>query len=125
MKQIASICLGTSIAMFPMFVSTLPASAQVGLESNRQHSSHQLAYRGSANRITPYALVSQSYQGQFQQEGIPSAGAFISSVRKNRITASQLVQVGIDMGRLPDTALSDESYIRAVDNVLEKVINTN
>ena len=125
MKQIASICLGALIGIAPVTVLTNSAAAQTRTIENQQHSSLELAYRGDGNEITAYDLVSQAYQGRFEREGIPSAAGFISGVRANRITATRLIEVGVAMGRLSESQLGNESYRRAVKNILDNTINTN
>lgn len=70
-------------------------------------------------KITPIDLVSGSYQGRFTKHGIPSSGAFLSSVRANQIQAEDLVKVAIAEGRLTEDTLSDRSYLSAVEFALD------
>ena len=73
------------------------------------------------NRITPFRLVSGSYQGRFKAQGIPSAGALITAVNTNRIDARDLVQGAIASGRLTEATLSDRGYLNSVNSLLENL----
>ena len=70
-------------------------------------------------KITPVNLVSGSYQGRFTKQGIPSSGAFLNSVRTNKIKAEDLVKVAIAEGRLPEDTINDRSYLNAVKFALD------
>lgn len=120
MKQVTSLFMGALISTVPMSILT----TSVALASDAVGENTVIVALGGG-QITPYSLVSQGYQGFFKSEGIPSAGRFIAGVRTNRITASSLIEVGVRMGRLPESSLNDDSYRRAVTTVLENTINTN
>ena len=62
------------------------------------------------NQITPYNLVTRSYQGSFLSQGIPSGGAFNIAVHRGRITAEDLINVAIERGRLNPEAINDRGY---------------
>ena len=91
---------------------TLPAVANE-VAAVRSNSANNIV------KITPIDLVSGSYQGRFTKHGIPSSGAFVSSIRSNKIHAEDLVKVAIAEGRLPEDALSDRSYLSAVQFALD------
>ena len=69
-------------------------------------------------KITPIDLVSGSYQGRFTEQGIPSGGVFVGSIRTNKIQAEDLVKVAIAQGRLPEDTINDRSYLNAVEFAL-------
>ena len=52
------------------------------------------------NEITPFNLVSSSYQGRFEDRGIPAYHAFLQAVRTDRIEAEDLVQSAITQCQL-------------------------
>lgn len=69
--------------------------------------------------ITPYDLVTASYQGRFLAQGIPAASRFTTAVRNNKITSKDLVKTAIATGRLPETTINDQSYLRQVSNMID------
>ena len=69
--------------------------------------------------ITPFNLVSGSYQGRFTNQGIPSFNAFLQAIRTDRIEAEDLVQSAISVGRLSEETLNDSSYLNSVDALLD------
>ncbi|MGD1917884.1 MAG: hypothetical protein ACFCAD_02765 [Pleurocapsa sp.] len=71
--------------------------------------------------ITPYDLVTASYQGRFVGQGIPSAGRFTSAVRSNRIKAEDLVKVAISQRRLSIETLEDRGYLYNVQSILDNL----
>ena len=76
------------------------------------------------SRITPYDLVTASYQGQFTAQGIPSGGRLITATRLNQIEAEDLVRGAISAGRLSEAALSDRSYLYRVNSTLVHLSRT-
>ncbi len=69
--------------------------------------------------ITPFNLVTGSYQGRFTNHGIPSYSAFLSAIRSNRIEAKDLVQSAISAGRLSEDTLNNTEYLNSVDALLD------
>ena len=70
-------------------------------------------------KISPFNLVSGGYQGLFKEQGIPSSGSFVTSVRANKITAEDLIESAIAKGRLPESTLEDDAYINEVEFLLD------
>ncbi|MEL6501326.1 MAG: hypothetical protein AAFO76_05750 [Cyanobacteria bacterium J06607_15] len=124
MKRITSICLGVSICIASLSIAASTTAAHE-LIGKHQHLNPNLIAVRSAATITPYNLVSQAYQGNFRSLGVPSSGGFIAAIRANRINADKLVEIGVAMGRLDESYLTNESYKIAVENVLDNTINTN
>ncbi len=73
------------------------------------------------NEITPFNLVSSSYQGRFSNQGIPSYHTFLQAVRFNQIEAKDLVQTAIDAGRLSEDTLTDTAYLNSVNSLLDNL----
>ena len=72
----------------------------------------------SSYMLQPFNLVGLAYQGYFQEQGIPSYGAFLAAYHGGSINARDLVQSAIKNNRLPASALQDEDYLNAVENQL-------
>ncbi len=69
--------------------------------------------------ITPFNLVTGSYQGRFANQGIPSYNAFLRAIRTNKIEATDLVKSAIAAGRLSEDTLKDTEYLNSVDALLD------
>ncbi|MDJ0687191.1 MAG: hypothetical protein QNJ41_01660 [Xenococcaceae cyanobacterium MO_188.B32] len=69
--------------------------------------------------ITPFNLVTKSYQGYFADQGLPSHSALLTEVKRGRIKAEDLVEAAIDQGRLSSVTLNDEAYLNSVEAHLE------
>lgn len=74
--------------------------------------------------ITPYNLVTASYQGQFTEQGIPSGSKFITATRLNQIDAKDLVQSAIAAGRLSEATGGDREYLYRVNSILVHLSRT-
>ncbi len=72
-------------------------------------------------RITPFSLVINGYQGYFADQGIPSNGAFQWAIHFNRVDAETLVKSAIAKGRLSSDILNDQSYLRKVQLMLDRI----
>ena len=93
-----------------------PASAQPREIKNR--SVEVVSQNNTVDKITPYDLVTASYQGQFTDRGIPSGSKLITATRLNQIQAEDLVRGAISTGRLSEATLSDRSYLSRVNSML-------
>ena len=105
-----------------LVISTLSALALSSLVAPAFASEIAVAKSKTAsniNEITPFALVSGSYQGRFTNQGIPAFHAFLRAVRTDRIEAEDLVQSAIAAGRLSEDTLNDSSYLNSVDALLD------
>ena len=69
-------------------------------------------------QTSPSALVSESYQGNFKDQGTSGFGALIQEYKDKEVTAKDLVQAGVDAGKLAPTALENSGYMEAVENEL-------
>ena len=101
-----SIVISLSALTFSLAVS--PVLAQKRAAINRVSTS------SNVETITPFNLVTNSYQGYFADRGIPSNAAFIQGVQRGRITAEGLVKTAIAQGRLDSEKLNDQAYLNTV-----------
>ena len=69
--------------------------------------------------ITPFNLVTRSYQGYFADRGIPSNAAFVNAVRRGKVTAEDLVNEAIAKGRLSPETINDQAYLNHVSSHLD------
>ena len=77
----------------------------------------------NVRQIAPVDLVSRSYQGSFTNQGIPSFGVFAKAANSGRVTAEDLVEVGIASGRLAPETINDRDYLSSVDFQLRNFNN--
>ena len=89
---------------------TVPAEAQSLRDSEAVSESYT---------ITPRKLIALARHGRFKNQGIPSHNNFGNGIRSGRITAKSLVQSAIESNRLPENALSDRDFLKAVDDHLK------
>ena len=71
--------------------------------------------------ITPFNLVTRSYQGYFADQGIPSNAAFLGAVRTGKVTAKDLVEKAIAQGRLAPETINDRAYLNNVNSHLSNL----
>ena len=71
--------------------------------------------------ITPFNLVSLAYQGKFKTQGVGGYNSLITAILFDEISGKDLVQIGIDTGRLSAETINDSSYIGSVDSQLKKL----
>jgi hypothetical protein len=102
-----------------LLISTLQAPAVKAQMSalNPQMNSHPIT------EVQPFNLVYLGYQGYFQEQGIPSNGAFIAAVHSGRVNPKKLVQIAIERGRLSPETLNDRGYLNAVESQLQGLLD--
>jgi len=71
--------------------------------------------------ITPFNLVSLAYQGKFKTQGISGYNSLITAIVFDEVSGKDLVQIGIDTGRLSAETINDSDYINSVDSQLKKL----
>ena len=107
----------TTISALTLTLTTAPAFASeiaaANIKSNRNH----------IIQITPFNLVTRSYQGAFVNSGIPSNGVFVGAVNRGQITARDLVETAIASGRLAPETINDRAYLRSVTSHLRNLDN--
>ena len=79
------------------------------------------ARRSIINEISPFDLVTNTYQGYLEDQGIPSASSFVHAVRTNKVEAEDLIRGAIAKGRLSEETINDEAYISHVDAIMENL----
>ena len=67
---------------------------------------------------SPFSLVYLAYRGYFAERGIPSYQALVSAYSLGKISAEELVQTGVETGRVSPNTVDDQGYISAVDSRL-------
>ncbi|MEL6929492.1 MAG: hypothetical protein AAFO95_12755 [Cyanobacteria bacterium J06600_6] len=104
-----------------LFISTLSILALTSLSSPALANTEISVNSNSQNirEITPFSLVTGSYQGRFKAQGIPAAGALIYAANTNEIEAEDLVRGAIEAGKLTEATLSDPGYLNAVKSFLK------
>ncbi len=78
----------------------------------------------SANKLTPFNLVTLAHRGYFKEQGISSYTSFTSAYNLGQITARDLVQAAVNAKRLAPESLTDREYLRAVDAQMNGVLNS-
>lgn len=71
--------------------------------------------------ITPFNLVTRSYQGYFADQGVPSNGAFITAIETGKVKAEDLVEKAIASGRLAPETINDQAYLNSVTGLLDSL----
>ncbi|HEY9626530.1 MAG TPA: hypothetical protein V6C84_04445 [Coleofasciculaceae cyanobacterium] len=72
--------------------------------------------------VKPFNLVSLAYQGFFSEAGIPKYSRLVDAYSRGQVRAEDLIEVAIAQNRVPASALSDASYVNAVNNQLRRIV---
>ncbi|MEO0686921.1 MAG: hypothetical protein AAFY76_18220, partial [Cyanobacteria bacterium J06649_11] len=72
--------------------------------------------------ITPFNLVSLAYRGEFKIQGVGGYNSLLTAVRFGEVSGKDLVQHGIDSGRLSSDKINNSRYIKAVEYQLQNLI---
>lgn len=75
--------------------------------------------------LTPFNLSYLALHGYFESQGIPSYSALMQGFRTGKVSGKQVVQAAVNDKRLPDSFLSDDSYIKAVSSQLYSLSLSN
>jgi hypothetical protein len=75
------------------------------------------------NKITPFALVSLAYQGEYRTQGIPGFSSLQSAISTKKVTAKDLVEAAIEIKQLSPDISTNRAYINAVDLQLSNIYN--
>ena len=79
----------------------------------------QVTQNKIVKNVTPFNLVSLAYQGQFKNQGIPSYNSLLTAIRFGEVSGKDLVQRGIDTGRLSSDTINNSGYVQAVEYHLQ------
>ncbi|ASC69351.1 hypothetical protein XM38_002780 [Halomicronema hongdechloris C2206] len=71
---------------------------------------------------TPFNLVSLAYRGYLSEAGIPSYQIFTAKARHHDLVAEDVVQAGVDLGRIPASTLEDSGYISSVATHMRHIV---
>ncbi len=121
-NQIIAGISALSIAIVLPLVNNSPVFAKT---ASIKESSLELAndkQNMTEEKTSPSALVSQAYQGKFKDRGISGFGTLLQEYQDKEVTAKDLVQAGIDSGKLAPAALENSGYMEAVENELSGLI---
>lgn len=91
----------------------LIAAPAVRAESNPNPSNRYQEV--SVTNLTPFDLTILAYRGYLQSQGIPSHYILTTDYRAGKLRAKDLVQAAINLKWVSEQALSDRSYLNAVD----------
>ena len=111
-----------SIAIILPLITNSPAFAKINsiqgsnleLANNKQNMTEE--------KTSPSALVSEAYRGNFKEQGISGFGTLIQEYQDKEVAAKDVVQAGIDSGKLAPTALENSGYMEAVENELSLLL---
>ncbi|MBD2157263.1 hypothetical protein [Leptolyngbya sp. FACHB-16] len=81
------------------------------------------AAKAETVEVTPFQLLSLAQDGYLQDQGIPEGGRLIDEIEEGRVTSSQLIQAGIDDGRLMPNTINDRAYSEAVELQMRTLSN--
>jgi hypothetical protein len=100
------------LCLFP--IATTPVRSAIAIDNAVALATPQRTNTVST-KITPFALVSLAYQGQYRSQGIPGFASLISAYHFRTITAKDVVKAAIQANELTPDALTDRDYLSAVD----------
>lgn len=95
----------------------------VQAESLTIESSQTATATVTQSKLSPFNLVGMAYQGFFVEGGIPKSSGLICAYQCGRVNARNIVEAAIKSDRLPQAALSDESYLKAVNDHLQMLVD--
>ena len=73
--------------------------------------------------ITPVNLVDLAYRGQIK--GVSGYHSLLESIAHKKMTGKDLVQHGIDSGRLSPDTINNSKYIKGVEYNLQELLLRN
>lgn len=104
-----------SVALAPTVRAEMPSADSS--DSTVENSS------SAKEQTTAFNLVTLAYQGFFEEQGIPSAGALLQAYRAGDISPEDLVRGAIAVNRLAPETLNDQEYMAAVQSYLNVLVN--
>ena len=88
--------------------------------ANKATATSKLTQNQVIKNITPVNLVSLAYRGQIK--GVPGYDSLLNDIAFNKMSGKDLVQRGIDSGRLSPETINDSGYIKAVEYSLQDLL---
>lgn len=95
-------------------LSTLTLSVIASPTLARDVTGFNYNYHSKTMEITPFNLVSRGYQGYFANHGVEGNAGFTRAIRTGKVTAKDLVKLGINQGRLAPSTINDQAYLNDV-----------
>lgn len=77
------------------------------------------------SQLSPFEITSLAYQGRFDAAGIPGYGSLESGIASGSIAAEDVIEAAIASGRLSADVLEDGSFVSAVNNQLDNLVDRN
>ncbi|MBV9385576.1 MAG: hypothetical protein JOZ78_04010 [Chroococcidiopsidaceae cyanobacterium CP_BM_ER_R8_30] len=108
------------LSSLSVLLLTIAAAPVVGAQTKALNS--ETSDSTNSYQLTPFNLVSLAYQGNFKQQGIPSAGALVFAYEDGQVSATKLVRSAIADNQLLPSALDDRGYLKAVKFQLDQLL---
>ncbi|NJM89496.1 MAG: hypothetical protein HC847_22400 [Hydrococcus sp. RU_2_2] len=115
--------LDNLLTLLPSIAALILASeVAIGQSPRYAIANPNINLRNQVENTRPFNLVHLGYQGYFQDDGIPSNGAFRTAIKHRLVTAETLIESAIKKGRLSPDALNNQDYVDAVEVQLELIL---
>lgn len=99
----------------------LIATTATPVLANKAAANSNITQSQIQKNTTPFNLVSLAYQGKFKNQGVDGYNSLLTAIRFGEISGKDLVNIGIDTGRLSAETINDSGYISSVDSQLQKL----
>ncbi len=106
LAAIGTILIGTTAAL-PAFANETDVDSNVTQDE-------------VVTNVTPFKLVSLAYRGQLK--GLSGYNSLLNEVQFGEISGKDVVQYGIDSGKLSAETINNSGYIEVVDNKLQDLL---
>ncbi|MGF1481842.1 MAG: hypothetical protein ACFB4I_20565 [Cyanophyceae cyanobacterium] len=110
------------------FTSSLISTLLIAAASPAVQASETTLNAATLNNIkpaltetSPNSLVHLAHRGYFANQGIPSSKALVAAYSLGNISAEDLVQAGVETGRVMPDITNNRGYINAVDSMLNNL----
>lgn len=110
-----------------LVISTLSLLALGAIATPMAAAAETLSAAVSSVRTAPSAfnLVSHAERGYFAAHGIPGYGQFAAELQQGAIDAEDLINRAIEAGYLTAEVKHDASFVKAVENQLDSVVQAS
>ena len=105
-----------------LLISAATSSAVQASETRLNAATPDSTRPAYLTETSPFNLVHLAYRGYFAERGIPSYQALVSAYSLGKISAEELVQTGVETGRVSPNAVNDQGYISAVETMLNNLM---
>ena len=104
-------------AIGTILVST--ATIQPAL-ANKTSVNSNVTQNQAVNNATPFQLVNLAYRGQLK--GLAGYNSLLNAVKFGNVDGKDVVQYGIDSGRLSPETINNSGYIAVVEEKLQDLL---